>query len=318
MRTQLPSILERQILVKNRHCCCICQRDGLGKEIWIHHIEGDNSHNVISNLAVLCVSPHASQADAGLIPGKVGSGKKLKPDEVREYKKIWERKIEEENKIKKNILPVEKRNQLEILYLFEINKIKNEILSFEGNEKVNKIKIKTNFDFFDQLVIEEFISGIKIRKMLSDAYADMAIQTIGSQPEVIKRLAKSIWGLFLHLIGPLRVKIDSKDLILFRKNIDTLETLGTFTAEFNEEAFSLKEVCSIIFDLGEIAHWYNLSQEKVSIVNVLKKIKKSANSYEKAGQDTSVEKVTRVKTVEVTLNKLIKKYKDNEIGLNID
>jgi hypothetical protein len=318
MRTPLPSNLERQVLVKNRHCCCICQKDGLGKEVWIHHIDGNNSHNVINNLAVLCVSPHASQADAGLIPGKVGSGKKLKPDEVREYKKIWERKIEEENKIKQNILPTQKRKQLEILYLFEINKIKNEIISFKGNEQINKIKIKVKFNFFDQLVIEDFISGINIRKMLSNAYADMAIQSIGCQPEVIKRLAKSIWGLFLHLIGPHRVKIYSKDLILFRKNIDTLETLGSFSAEFNDETITLKEVCSIIYDLGEIAHWYNLSQEKDSILNILKKIKKSANSYEKVGQDTSVEKVARVKIIEYTLTKLIKKYKDDEKGHNMD
>ena len=45
---------------------------------------------VAANLAVLCLV-HASAADAGLKKGKLGSGKKLKPDEVREFKKIWEK-----------------------------------------------------------------------------------------------------------------------------------------------------------------------------------------------------------------------------------
>jgi hypothetical protein len=59
----------------------------------IHHIDGKNSNNIESNLAVLCLI-HASQADAGLKRGKLGSGKKLKPDAVRQYKKIWEGRVE--------------------------------------------------------------------------------------------------------------------------------------------------------------------------------------------------------------------------------
>lgn len=93
MRHKLSPSLERCVLVKNRHCCCICQSDGYGKDVLVHHIDGNNSNNVESNLAILCLI-HASQADAGLKRGKLGSGKKLKPDFVKQYKKIWERKIE--------------------------------------------------------------------------------------------------------------------------------------------------------------------------------------------------------------------------------
>jgi hypothetical protein len=146
MRKPLSPVLERKILVKNRHCCCICHKDGIGKEVWIHHIDGNNSNNVLSNLAVLCIL-HASQADAGLISGKLGAGKKLKPDEVREFKKNWETKIEQENNIQKNIVSIEKREQLEILYFFEINKTKNEILSCEKDS----VLIEEKLDFLDQI-----------------------------------------------------------------------------------------------------------------------------------------------------------------------
>lgn len=308
MRKLLPQKLEQQVLVKNRHCCCICQKDGIGKEVWIHHIDGNNSHNVISNLAVLCISPHASQADAGLKSGKQGSGKKLKPGEVREFKKIWERKIEEENKIHKNILSIQKRKQLEILYYFEIDKIKNEILSLEDNNKL----IKEKFSFLDQLVIEESISGIKIRKILSAAYRDMAPQTVGEGNEKVRGLAKSIWGLFIHLVGPAYVKIDNEDLILFRESIDTIETLGSFAAEFNEKRNALKEVCSIIIDLGSIAHWYNLTREKKTIISALSKIKKAAGDYKNEGKESSKEILARIKIVEGTITKIKTKYKTNE------
>lgn len=314
MRKPLSPILERQILVKNRHCCCICQKDGIGKEVWIHHIDGNNSHNIISNLAVLCVSPHASLADAGLKTGKLGSGKKLKPDEVREFKKIWERKIEEENKIQKNTLSVHKRKQLEILYIFEINKIKNEILSLENNNAL----VKEKFDFLDQLVVEESISGVKIRKILSDVYGDMSAQTVGEGVEKVKRLAKSIWGLFIHLVGPIYVRISKEDLILFNKSIDNIETIGSFAAEFNDERIVLREVCSIIFDLGEIAHWYELKKEKSAILRSLSKIKKAANDYEKGQKDVSKERLARIKIIETTISNLKNKYLTNERAQFID
>lgn len=134
MRKKIPRSLEKKVLIKNRHCCCVCQREGFGQDVNIHHIDGNNRNNVISNLAVLCLD-HASKADAGLSKGKQGSGKKLKPDEVREYKRIWERKIELESKIQKKTLPTYKRKQLEILYNFEIHKSKNEISSLRDTDK---------------------------------------------------------------------------------------------------------------------------------------------------------------------------------------
>lgn len=304
MRIQLPSTLEKRVLVKNRHCCCICQKDGYGKEVWIHHIDGNNSNNVLGNLAVLCVSPHASQADAGLVSGKVGSGKKLSPDEVREFKKIWERKIDEENKIKKQVLSLQSRKQIEIFYVFEINKIKNEILSYEGKGSF----VKEKFDFLDQLVLEELISGVKIRKILIKAYDEMSVQLIG-ESEKTKRLAKSIWGLFLHLVGPEHVKINQHDLIIFRKGIDAIETLGSFTAEFNDDISSLQSVCSIIYDLGMIAHWYGLKNEKSKILKALNAVKKSSQVYEKSGINLPKAKISRIKIIDSTIEKLKNDYR---------
>ncbi len=123
MRPKLPSSIERRVLLQNRHCCCVCQVDGHGKEVLIHHIDGNNRNNVESNLAVLCLV-HASMADAGLKHGKLGSGKKLKPDSVRQYKKIWQKKADLASQHRIETLTLRAKKQLEILYKFEIHKTK--------------------------------------------------------------------------------------------------------------------------------------------------------------------------------------------------
>jgi hypothetical protein len=274
MRRKLPSSRERHVLVKNRHCCCICQGDGYGKDVLVHHIDGNNSNNVESNLAVLCLV-HASQADAGLKKGKLGSGKKLKPDFVRQYKKIWEKKIELGLQHRKEILPMRDKRQLELLYKFEIRKTKNLILSLKDRDG----RIKEAFDYFDQLVLEEFISGIDIRKVLLDAYSDIALFTIDAI-EMPKRLAKSLWGLLLHLVGPDKVPISSKDKKIFSECLKIFETIGEWAGEYNGGIPVLKAVCQQIYEFAEIAKWYNLVSEKKNLFAVFGKIHKACASFE--------------------------------------
>lgn len=265
--------MEKNVLIKNRHCCCVCQRDGIGQEVIIHHIDGNNSHNTLLNLAVLCLV-HASMADAGLRKGKLGSGKKLKREEVREYKRIWERKIEIESKHQKQIIPISQKKQIETLYRFEINKTKNEILSLKDNDK----RIKEKFNYFDELVMEEFRSGIKIRRMLLNDYSDIAYFSWGDI-ERPKRLATSVWGLFLNLVGPEYVKIDVDDKIIFLKSLNILDTLGDFAAEFGEKSV-LKKVCREIYNLYEIATWYKFGKGRVKISKILSGIRKSCSKFE--------------------------------------
>lgn len=69
-----------KLLLNNQHACCICGKSG----IQIHHINGNHSDNRPTNLAVLCL-PHHDNATA-----TPGLSAKLRPKEIREYKKRWE------------------------------------------------------------------------------------------------------------------------------------------------------------------------------------------------------------------------------------
>ncbi len=300
MRQAVPNKIEKKVLVMNKHCCCICQADRMYKPVTIHHIDGNNSNNKLENLAVLCFDHH-SMADAGLKKGKVGSGKKLTPAHVKEYKRLWEAKVALTSKIEKRKFPLYQKKQLEILYQFEINKIKNEILSFSDNSK----HLKEKFDYLDQLVLEELISGIRLRKFLIQAYSDIAIQTIGdtNRPKI---LSQSLLNLFLHLCGPEYVSISAEDKKLIRQSLEAFETLGSFAAEFTDKISTLKNVCKAILELAEITSPYSIKGVKNKILQVLKKIQKDCSEYELEKQSKLVvqQRLKRVNVAKNTIQKI--------------
>lgn len=75
-RKAIPTSLRSDVLIKNRHLCCVCQ-DGY---LQIHHINGNNSDNQIENLAVLCMKHH----DMATAPQ--GLTARLTSDQLMQYK----------------------------------------------------------------------------------------------------------------------------------------------------------------------------------------------------------------------------------------
>jgi 5-methylcytosine-specific restriction endonuclease McrA len=80
MRTRIPNNIRSQILLTNKHLCCVCREGGLQ----IHHINSDASDNSLENLSVLCLKHH----DMATAPR--GMTARLKPEEIRKYKNSWE------------------------------------------------------------------------------------------------------------------------------------------------------------------------------------------------------------------------------------
>ena len=80
MRTQLSDKTRSDLLIVNRHSCCVCHEGG----VQIHHIDSDPSNNGVENLAVLCLNHH----DKATSPK--GLSAKLKPAHIKQYKTQWE------------------------------------------------------------------------------------------------------------------------------------------------------------------------------------------------------------------------------------
>jgi len=305
-REKIPKSIEEKLLIKNRHCCCICRWRGIGKEINIHHIDGNNSNNDISNLSILCLE-HASMADAGLREGKLGSGKKLSPKEVKEFKAIWEKMNDIEIQESKISIPKNEKRYLEILYDFEIRKSIAEIASLKEEPKQNE-KIEEKFNYFNQLAFEELMSNIDIRMILLKAYSDYSFKAIGND-KFSEMMAESIYSFSWHLVGPKEVSIVDNDKKVIFKSLEVLKSFGTFVGEFNNIS-SVKKICEIIEQLGIIIIWYNLEDKMNEIINIISELKKSCNKYTGFEMIEGREKIIendrkeRLKIVSNTLYKL--------------
>lgn len=81
-----------RLLADNRHCCCICCEQGVGKPVQIHHIDENPSNNDPANLCVLC-KPHHDE-----VHSKPYFAREYLPYELEIYKKRWEKHCNLENK----------------------------------------------------------------------------------------------------------------------------------------------------------------------------------------------------------------------------
>jgi hypothetical protein len=304
MRKPIPSSIERDLLIRNKHCCCICQKDGHGKEILLHHIDGDNSNNTAKNLAVLCLI-HASQADAGLVKGKLGSGRKLKPADVIEYKELWEKRNLEENKIQKKRIPPYRKRQLGSFYYQEMHKIKHEILALDHIDPNDKI-IKIKFAFLQSLTMEEYIYDIKVRKSLMDVYIYLAAMAIESGTLLIRGLTQAIEQ--QYIINEYEyADILPEDVYFLRGALEALAILGDGVASYNTNPTALKIVCKALFTIGKIAKLAKLEPEKQRVYRALKKIRTSCVDFRAANKtNTAKQRQLRQQIVESELVRLTK------------
>ena len=71
----------------NAHRCCVCKRPNLG--LHLHHIDGDSSHTVDDNLAVLCVEDHDRHHRPGPY-STVANHLDLSPKVIADHKQSWQ------------------------------------------------------------------------------------------------------------------------------------------------------------------------------------------------------------------------------------
>lgn len=79
-RKPIPLKVQSIVLLANRHACCVCQKP----RVQLHHIDENPANSSIENLAALCVVHH------DMASMQIGLTKKLRADEVRQYKTTWE------------------------------------------------------------------------------------------------------------------------------------------------------------------------------------------------------------------------------------
>lgn len=95
VRVKPTSAQKQRLLKANAFKCCVCKRSDVGFNL--HHIDGNSSHTVDANLAVLCVEDH----DKHHRPDEYEVRPKhleLGANEILRLKTSWERFVEEARK----------------------------------------------------------------------------------------------------------------------------------------------------------------------------------------------------------------------------
>lgn len=254
-----------RVLLKNKRSCCVCHAPE--KSVQLHHIDGGRSRTVESNLAVLCLAHH-DQATAGLKKGQVGLGIKLTPNEVRAHKITWEKAVAVDLTASKRAIPAKKRKEFELLFEFELVKIKNELLAARTQDAV-----KARLAYLTEFLTEEFVSGIPYRKFILEALEDVATRTAGGE-RVSLPLVAALPDFHLHLVGPENVKMQSADRKVMLRSAEILDSVGFFGVLLSRNSKLVAQTCKVLKELAEIATWYQFKPFLGKARNILLRMRK--------------------------------------------
>lgn len=276
MRKAIPPKKEAEILFLNRHTCCICQDKG--KDVQIHHIDGDNCNNDIENLAVLCLDCHSR------VTGTRGLGKSFSSLEVKRYKKEWEAIIKKHFGLptipKTKRLPKFERQ----LFVYEAKSIIYKMLSAKDSSKG---LFETGFENLWQLALFEGIQT-EIVDHLGYAFVLSAISEV-NKPIA---LAKSLPRLFGYLVGPDRVPLSKsveKDIL---NAIEALEFTHNLCVEENKNYRILSAVKNALSDFMVTGIRYHNSRIFSKARRILNEIfMSSTTKYDK--HDKKLPKLSR-------------------------
>ena len=114
-RSRISSKLASEVQVASDCRCCMC--DNLGDHI--HHIDGDHSNNMLSNLALLCVSCHERASR------RSSMSRGLLPKTVARYRDEWHEVVARKKRARRSVAAraAQPAAFLEALQLHEIRKI---------------------------------------------------------------------------------------------------------------------------------------------------------------------------------------------------
>jgi hypothetical protein len=298
MRKPIPKSREAEVLFLNRHTCCICH--GKGKDVQIHHIDGDNSNNDASNLAIVCLDCHSR------VTGTRGLGKYYYSLELKRYKKEWETIVKKEYgfpSVRRANRPPKIERQL---FVYEAKALIYRMCSAKDSDTGY---IDSGFENLWQLAVLEGIQK-EIVEHLGFAFALSAISEV-NKPVA---LAKSLPRLFGYLAGPSDIplrKSDERDIL---QALDTLKFVHDLSIEENKNYRILGAIKNAISDFTAIAIKYRNSRLFSRGRRALRLLRKSAaTKYDK--HDKTLPRL--VKEVDALTNDIREELKKEKLRWKI-
>lgn len=206
-RKTIPEELAADVLYESDRTCCVCHTPNLA--VQIHHIDGDHSHNVPHNLAILCREDHAR------VSSKSPMGKGISPVLLAKYRDEWCQVVRNRREAlvaKPTVVAGSPDAYLEALACHEVRKI-----SF-------------GMDFRDWASVEECLNeiepypaswhyGDQLRSEVLDILYSLACSTRHEMPERVAGQIESIASVALpiaSLVAPAHKLPNEEQMVIFR------------------------------------------------------------------------------------------------------
>ena len=254
-RIPIPSRVEEEALFLSDHTCCICRIRG--KDVQLHHIDGNPAHNSPDNLAVLCLDCHS------LVSGTRGLGKSYRPGEVRRYKRSWELQVQDRRKVHRPTI----RHERELIS--QIDLIVCEILALDPRSK----RVALLFELLYELYL--WRGSKEIARKLLDGMGHLAIMAGLSDDRKGKYIPGFLWEMCWHFVGPSKVQMDRQGVVHVKRCLEIMETLAEFTCEYGRGRETVVEITANTENLFEIELWYSKSDLAKRAIRLYQKATKA-------------------------------------------
>lgn len=234
------------LMFANDHTCCVCRTKG--KNVQVHHIDGNTSNNAPENLAVLCLDCHSR------VTGTEGLGRAYTPGELGQYKRTWEYMT------RVRLVGAEAPTSSSGGEISYFDRIVCEILSMDDGDP----RIRERLQTLSHLNI---VAGCTDDILGALFYFTVASTMSHGQTATI--VANLIPDLFLHLVGPAHVTLNTDDERRLEEGVNRLDTIGKFHGEFDKNLEVVQAACDNLYSMAGIASLYNLASVIELVVTAL-------------------------------------------------
>lgn len=250
-RRRIPLELEGEVLFLADHTCCICRVRG--KDVQIHHIDRNSSHNTFGNLAVVCLDCHSR------LTGTRGLGKSYKPGEVRKYKRTWEQQVLSSRRVQRSVV----RYQKELIS--QIDLIVCETLAVCKNNARTKELLGILYE------LHLWRGNRQINKKIVEGLHHLALMSGLGEPRLAVMVAEKLWEMCWHFVGPKDVPMDKHDLAMLIDCLDALETLIAFNCEFGHGRKAAQAIPEQMENFFEVGLWYSNRRISNAVIRMYRK-----------------------------------------------
>jgi len=284
LRRRTPASIEEEILFRSDHTCCICRTKG--KDVHVHHIDGNPRNDRADNLAVVCLDCHSK------VTGTRGLGKAYKPGEVRRYKRTWDKQVVDSRKIHRPRIYYKRELVSQIDFTI------CEILACGSDNTKAEQLLDTLYE------LHLWRGGRQIDEKIVDGLSHLAMMSALSSPSLASLVADKLWEMCWEFVGPDEVPMDSQDLKYVLDCVDALDTLGDFNCDFRHGRKAVESFVQSAENFFEVGLWY----KKKSIVNAV--LRSYKNSLESSFHDGRLDFPFARKILRRSLRKLNHLLKD--------